>query len=130
MRGGIVEHPDFTERDRKRLAQLQNIADEMLKKALNGQKLKRWEQCLYGFGLSAFSCIFFLPSGRGVTNWASYLFPILGFAALVLLLLVFYWRNQIHQRVEEEFLGGRYGAEHKELSSRRDVAERGKIEHL
>lgn len=118
-----MEHPDFTERDRQRLSQLQKIADEMLVEALKDSRLKRWEQLLMVFGGSAFLCIFLLPGGRGVTNWANYLFFVLGGGAAVLFFCVLRWKSQIQDRVEQEFLG-RYGVEYKKLAARRDAAEK------
>jgi len=120
-------HPDFTERDKQRLAQLQKIADGMLAEAFKAPRLKRWEQLLGVFGVCTFLSIFLLPEGRGVTNWANYLFFVLSFCALGLLFFVLRWKYQIQQRVEGEFLD-RYGVEYKELSARRNFAEQHRVE--
>lgn len=122
-----MEHPDFTESDKRRLAQLQKIADEMLDKALKEPRLKRWEQLMQICGAGAFFSIFFLPTGRGMTNWINYLFFLLFCLTLVLFFLVLHWKRQIQERVEGEFLGGRHGAEYKALNTRRNFAEQNKI---
>ncbi|MEK7118424.1 MAG: hypothetical protein AAB869_02330 [Patescibacteria group bacterium] len=124
-----MEHPDFTERDRERLRQLQSIADETLEKALGDPKLKRWKQLLYGVGLGAFCCIFFLPTGRGVTSWINYPFFLLFVLTLALFFLVLRWKRDIQERVEGEFLGGRHGVEYKALTIRRNFAEKNPIRH-
>ena len=119
-------HPDFTGEDKRRLSQLQKIANEMLDEALKDPRLKRWEQLLFVCGGLAFVCIFFLPTGRGESNWVSYLFFLLTPAGFTLLLLLIRWKGQIQDRVEKEFFS-RHEAEYKALAKRRDAAEKDNV---
>ncbi|MDO8520695.1 MAG: hypothetical protein Q7S52_01135 [bacterium] len=118
-----MEHPDFTERDKHRLASLQKIADEMLDEAMKDSSFKRWEQLLGAVAFIAFACIFFLPHGRGETNFALYFFFLSAISALVLFFYILFWKGKIAKRVEGEFFD-RHGKEYKELSACRDAAER------
>ena len=118
-----VDQPDFTERDKHRLAYLQKIANEMLDEALKDTRLKRWQQLLGGVALIAFASIFFLPHGRGEMNVISYLFGLSSVAAFTLFFFVLFWKGRITKRVEEEFWA-RHGKEYKELDARRDAAEK------
>jgi hypothetical protein len=123
-----MEHADFTERDKERLAELQKIADEMSDEALKNSQLGQWMQFLSICGFAALACVFLFPTGRGATNWATYLFLILSFGSLTLLLCILRWKYLIQQRVEQEFLGGHYGDEYKKLSARHDATDPAEID--
>lgn len=118
-----MEQTDFSERDKCRLAALQKIANEMLDEELKDQRLKRWERILVAVALGAFVCIFFLPTGRGEVNFVTYFFFLLLGGATALFFSALRWKKEIRGRVEKEFFD-RYGTEYKELTARRDEAEK------